>query len=102
MNEQYILDNAPEGATHYLVNQYDFTEGYFKLTEDLDVLVDAGKEGWRAVSIDVPINGNYEVRSIADIQTIVEQQKRIAGLEKMIDRCVFGVRLGFEDLERDL
>ena len=86
MNEQEILDNAPEGATHYLVNQYDFTEGYFKLTEDCDVLVDAGEEeGWRVVSIDVTLNGNYEVRSVVDVKTIVEQQKRIDDLHSELE-----------------
>jgi len=98
MNEQQILDNAPEGATHYLVNQYNFTKGYFKLTENCDVLAYAGKEeGWRVINIDVSLNGNYEVRSISDIQTIVDQQKRITQLEKMIE-----LGLGFENLERDL
>ena len=74
MSDQEILNNAPKGATHYLINQYAFTEGYFKLTESCDVLVD-GKNGWAAIDFDVTINGNHEVRSLADI-------KRIIGLEK--------------------
>ena len=68
MNEQEILDNAPKGN--------------YK-----SVIVNVNAITW----------GPDEYRSLSDIKTIVEQQKRIEQLEKMIDRC-----LGFEDLERDL
>ena len=68
MNEQEILDKAPEGN--------------YK-----SVIVNVNAITW----------GPEEYRSLSDIRTIVEQQKRIAGLEKMID-----LRLGFEDLERNV
>jgi hypothetical protein len=103
MNDQKIIDNAPEGATHYLVNQYDFTEGYFKLTEDCDVLVD-GSEGWQEVDIDVSINGNYEVRNLADIKELVELRKANAELMKELKvtpklQGVLDFLLGIGDIE---
>jgi hypothetical protein len=93
--ERIILNKAPLGATHYLINQYDFTEGYFKLTEDCDVLVD-GFNGWETVDIDVTINGNHEVRCISDIVRQVELFDKITELEQNNENastvaCLMGV-----------
>lgn len=79
--ERIILNKAPLGATHYLINQYNFTEGYFQLTEDCDVLVD-GFNGWETVDIDISINGNHEVRCISDIARQVELFDKITELEQ--------------------
>jgi len=90
MNEQQILDNAPDGATHV-----DDGFGYWILSEDQNVKSQAwidGRKGFRSLSID-----GFSFRKLSCIQTIVEQQKRIEQLEKMIDRC-----LGFDYLEREL
>ena len=83
--ERIILNKAPLGATHYLINQYDSTEGYFKLTEDCDVLVD-GFNGWETVDIDVSINGNHEVRCISDIARQVELFDKITELQSLCVR----------------
>jgi hypothetical protein len=68
---------------------------------DKEILAGAPEGNYKSVKMlgDRPSVWVPEVyRSLADIARIVEQQKRIAGLEKMIDRCLFGV----EDLERDV
>jgi len=91
MNDRQILDNAPEGATHieilaptnvYYLKKYKNGMGY-------DIFL---SNKW-VISMSVI---SY-ARSLSDIKTIVEQQKRIEQLEKMIDRC-----LGFDYLEREL
>lgn len=75
-----IVSGAPEGATHYLINQYDFTEGYFKLTDNCEVLVD-GADGWQEVDIDIPINGNHQVSEISAIREIIALRESNAELE---------------------
>ena len=72
MNEQEILDNAPEGATH--VGPYNYRRGGF-IFPFKNGLSNSHQEGFR---------------SLSDI-------KRIAQLEKMIE-----LGLGFDDLERDI
>lgn len=81
-----ILAGAPDGATHYLVNQYDFTEGYFKLTGQCDVLVDTGECGWGEIDFDVTLNGNHQVTDIASLKTICAQYERIEKLESRLRR----------------
>lgn len=100
MNEQQILDNAPEGAKGYGLIQNKGDTPFYCDGIDLAVSIILWLENdggfWEEYDVDtVCIYGLSEFRSLSDI-------KRIAQLEKMIDRCVFGVRLGFEDLERDL
>lgn len=98
-----ILENAPEGATHYLINQYDFTEGYFKLTNDCDVLVD-GVEGWQEIDIDVPLNGNHQVTELEPLrelqekeQELIKMQARIDELEKIIAVRQLADKNGYKD-----
>jgi hypothetical protein len=75
-----IITSAPEGATYYLINQYNFTEAYFKLTKDLDVLV-KGIDGWEEVDFSIELNGNFEARYLDDIREIVELREGMAELE---------------------
>jgi len=76
-----IIAGAPEGATYYLINQYNFTETYFKLTKDLDVLV-KGIDGWEEVDFSIKLNGNYEARYLNDIREIVELREQAQELGK--------------------
>lgn len=66
-----IINNKPEGATHYLVNQYNFTEGYFKL-DNFNCLCDYGVKGWVDIGNDISIDGNHCVRDVSDIERIIE------------------------------
>ena len=77
MNGQQILDNAPEGSTHV-----DDDFGYWILSEDQNIKSQAWidrRKGFRSLSID-----GFSFRQLSDIQTIVDQQKRIAELEKAL------------------
>jgi hypothetical protein len=65
-NEQEILDNAPEGATH--------VDGSLLYTDKKGVC--SSQSGY---SVDVS-----SVRSLADIKANIEKDKRIAELEKSI------------------
>lgn len=67
-----IINSAPEGATHYVVDQYDFTEGYFKL-ENCIAYCDYGVDGWKYVEgAVIELNGTHEFRSLSDIKLIIE------------------------------
>ena len=67
-----IIKNAPDGATHYVVDQYDFTEGYFKL-ENCIAYCDYGADGWKYVEgAAIELNGTHEFRSLSDIKLIIE------------------------------
>jgi len=77
MNNQEILDNAPKNWTHYATssNKYFMIEGWRMhvwLGEVWSVPISNG--------LDVLMVG--DVRSLADIKRIVEQDKKIAELEK--------------------
>jgi hypothetical protein len=74
MNNQEIIDNAPEGATH--IDNCGF---YLK----------AGKSGFMAPDNlsndwDYEYSNHSEVSSLADIKRIVELEK---ALDKLIDRA---------------
>ena len=75
-----IVDNAPDGATHYSVNQYDFIEGYFKL-HNCNCLCYYGGKGWVDIGEDTSIDGNHYVRDISDIKRIIELMEHIKGLK---------------------
>ena len=78
-----ISEGAPEGATYYLIDQYNFTEGYFKLTKDLDVLVN-GISGWERVDFSIELNGKYEVRYLDDIREIIKLREEVEAKDKRI------------------
>lgn len=75
MNEQEILDNAPEGATSYSAKQKQYWDWPKRTVKPFD----SGH-----LDIDYP----DDLRTIADLQTIVEQQKRIVELELFLDRIL--------------
>lgn len=71
MNNQEILDNAPEGATHIDFNNHywhNSSAGYWLICGD----------GSRDCENMI---GNH-IRKISDIQALVDKNKRIAELEK--------------------
>ena len=78
-----IIAGKPEGATHYLVNQYDFTEGYFKV-DNCNCLCDYGKEGWVDIGEDISIDGNHYVRDISDIERIIELMEATQGMLQIL------------------
>lgn len=69
-----ILDNAPEGATHYVNNEYC----YRKETEE-DFYLWAN-ERW-VLSSQV----YFYTNSLSDLRTIVEQAERIADMQNQLD-----------------
>lgn len=73
-----ILDNAPVGATHFFVLQYDFHEAYGRLHDGLMHLVDGKRNEWRAAP-DFEFKGLIEVKPLADIRTLVEVEEAYAG-----------------------
>lgn len=85
-----ILDNAPEGATHYgTESSYYRHDGVM----DLDWWVNGGWQNERVL-------GDYEVtRSLSDIKTIVEQQEEInrlnTELKQQIDNNLTDVKKAF-------
>ena len=74
-----IVENAPDDATHYLVNQYDFIEGYFKL-DNCNCLCDYGDKGWVDIDEIISIDGNHYVRDLSDIKRIIELMEATQGL----------------------
>ena len=69
MTNQEILDNAPEGATHYCCGTY--------CKANKDFFYDWDGEYWCAYFVP-----DGDMRSLADIEAIVEKDKKIAELEK--------------------
>ena len=88
MNEQHILDNAPEGATHYAEGMHYLALNKSKKWMRHDPNGIGGYCWFEADSYKLSYMRSF--RSLSDI-------KRIAELEKMVE-----LGLGFEDLERDL
>ena len=80
-----MVESAPEGATYYLINQYNFTEAYFKLTKDLDVLV-KGIDGWEEVDFSIELNGNFEARYLDDIREIIKLREEVETKDKRITK----------------
>ena len=81
MTDQEILDNAPDGATHFDKIQY-YRIGYSE--PSLHIRYDVFNQGsgnWDGVG-DMYLTDTYKIRSLADIRTIVEQAERIAELEE--------------------
>jgi hypothetical protein len=73
-----ILNNAPEGATHYLVNQYDFIEFYIKLKDC--IIYCCGTGDW-VENQDFALDGNHSIQDLEDIKLIVDLQDKITLLK---------------------
>jgi hypothetical protein len=74
-----ILENAPEGATHYLVNQYDFLQYYIRLHECLVYCYGTG--AW-VENDDMTLDGNHHIQALEDLRQIMTLQAKVALLEK--------------------
>jgi hypothetical protein len=79
MNKQEILDNAPEGATHVLYQSINHI--YIKFGVHIEGYMYCNhKKGWRVATHVFYLN----LRSLADIERIVELEK---ALHELIDRA---------------
>ena len=79
MNNQEILDNAPEGATHVLFQSINYI--YIKFGVHTQGLMYCNhKKGWRLATHVLYSN----LRSLSDIKRIAELEK---ALDKLIDQA---------------
>jgi len=87
MNDEDILDNAPEGATHV-----DASEVYYKYLGELDYQVWMQEDYWRTMPNCVIESPNH-LRSLTDIKLIVDlraenetinREQQIKTLESLI------------------
>lgn len=67
MDDEQISKAAPDGATHYVIMQYDFTEGFIRLKDGAVYSWDG--KGWLHVP-NFDLNGYYDIRSLSDIRKI--------------------------------
>lgn len=90
MNNQQILDNAPEGATHIDNNGYYLKAGKSGFMEPSDCGLD-----W-----DYDYANHTEVRSLADITRIVELEKeRVSLLSCLLDisnECIGEIAMNYK------
>ena len=81
MNNKEILQNAPEGATHFYM--YFGDARYFKIKEKLTNIWGGyerhHKSGW------ISTGKFYDLRSLSDIKALVEKDERIAELESLLE-----------------
>tara|TARA_R110000851_G_scaffold26473_1_gene75040 strand:+ start:193 stop:534 length:342 start_codon:yes stop_codon:yes gene_type:complete len=93
MDDQSILDNAPEGATHV-----DNGGAYFKLTAKGHIFWWVNKAEW------MPAESNRSTRSLVDIARIAKLEKALILTNNELSRTIDGVNndLDFNSCSSDL
>lgn len=88
-NEQIeqILANAPDGATHFCVLQYDFTEVYIRINDASTYTLDTDGILWRYVK-DLELDGMYSIHNLSDLQEILTLRKRVEELEAQVPKWI--------------
>ena len=87
MNDQEILDNAPEGATHVeVLTDYEKIYYYRRSYKDFcnKFMYDVYQQGTWYICSDI----SGEFRSLADIAKIAELKSIIRGRDELIDNAV--------------
>ena len=82
-----IIKSAPNGATHYVVLQYDMIEVYWRIDDCCIYTLNEDGETW-CYREGVEADGCYLIDSLEHIRTILAQQQEIERLRRLLGAAV--------------